>query len=57
MPRTGCERKNEGIDAQALRAAYDALNKGTAHLAEILMGQTLEKDLKNKNVRDVLRKN
>ena len=43
-------------DVAAIKSAQDALNKGTVNLAETLIQHSLETGLKNKNVKDVLRK-
>lgn len=43
-------------DVSAIKAAQDALNKGTVNLAETLIQHSLETGLKNKSVKDILRK-
>lgn len=43
-------------DVAAVKAAHAALNKGTEHLAEVLMNHSLETGLKNKQVKEVFRK-
>jgi molecular chaperone DnaK len=50
------KHKIETEDLNGIKAAHNALNHGTQHLAEILMSQTVENDLKNRKVKDVIRK-
>ncbi|MBI3555910.1 MAG: molecular chaperone DnaK [Deltaproteobacteria bacterium] len=53
---TTLRNKMEGEDVDAIRIANQQLNLGTVHLAEVLMNQTLEKNVKNTPVNDLLKK-
>ena len=50
------KKKMEGEDVDAIRIANQQLNLGTVHLAEVLMNQTLEKNVKNSRADDLLKK-
>ena len=50
------KRKFDTEDLEAIKAANKALNEGTVHLAELLMSTTLEKNVKNSKVGDIVRK-